>query len=85
MEKRLKNIQTSEQHSSELNISNVIGSFNRFEEFFRNQRDDVYYEGVKMDKKEILDLVKEFFKTVKENDEGMWKDGINGNTMSIGL
>lgn len=64
-----------------LNISDVSGSFNRFEEFFRNQRDDVYYEGVKMDKKEVLDLVKEFFKTVKENDEGMWKDGIDGSAV----
>jgi hypothetical protein len=67
--------------NSELNISDVIGSFNRFEEFFRNQRDDVYYEGIKMGKSEILDLVKEFFKTVKENDEGMWKDGMDGSAV----
>ncbi len=64
-----------------MNISDVIGSFNRFEEFFRNQRDDVYYEGVKMDKNEVLELVKEFFKTVKENDEGMWKDGMDGSAV----
>jgi hypothetical protein len=29
----------------------------------------------------VLDLVKEFFKTVKENDEGMWKDGIDGSAV----
>lgn len=75
------NIQSFEEFKENLNISDVSGSFNRFEEFFRNQRDDVYYEGVKMDKKEVLYLVKEFFKTVKQNDEGMWKDGIDGSAV----
>lgn len=79
--KNLKHIKKFNESNENLNISDVIGSFNRFEEFFRNQRDDVYYEGVKMDKKEILDLVKEFFKTVKENDEGMWKDGMDGSAV----
>jgi len=80
MNKDNKNTEV-ENTDKKLHISDVIGSFNRFEEFFRNQRDDVYYEGVKMDKKEILDLVKEFFKTVKENDEGMWKDGMDGSAV----
>jgi SLT domain-containing protein len=79
--KDLKHIKRFNESEENLNISDNSGSFNRFEEFFRNQRDDVYYEGVKMDKKEVLDLVKEFFKTVKENDEGMWKDGIDGSAV----
>lgn len=58
-----------------------MNSFKRFEEFFRNERNDVYYEGVTMDKKEVLNLVKEFLKTVKKNDEGMWKDGVEGSAL----
>ena len=45
----------------------------------------MFYQGDKMNKNEILKLVEEFFKTVKDNDEDMWKDGIDGNTTGIGL
>ena len=68
-----------------LHISDVMGSLSRFEKFFRNEYPTMFYEGDKMNKNEILKLIKEFFKTVKDNDEGMWKDGIDGNTMGIGL
>jgi hypothetical protein len=71
--------------NSELNISDVMGSLSRFEKFFRNEHPAMFYQGDKMNKNEILKLVEEFFKTVKDNDEGMWKDGIDGNTMGIGL
>ena len=68
-----------------LHISDVMGSLSRFEKFFRNEHPTMFYQGDKMNKTEILKLVEEFFKTVKDNDEGMWKDGIDGNTMGIGL
>jgi hypothetical protein len=71
--------------NSELNISDVMGSLSRFEKFFRNEHPTMFYHGDKMNKNEILKLVEEFFKTVKDNDEGMWKDGIDSNTMGIGL
>jgi hypothetical protein len=71
--------------NSELNISDVMGSLSRFEKFFRNEHPTMFYHGDKMNKTEILKLVEEFFKTVKDNDEGMWKDGIDGNTMGTGL
>ncbi len=68
-----------------LHISDVMGSLSRFEKFFRNEHPTMFYQGDKMNKTEILKLVEEFFKTVKDNDEGMWKDGIDCNTMGIGL
>ena len=68
-----------------LHISDVMGSLSRFEKFFRNEHPTMFYHGDKMNKNEILKLVEEFFKTVKDNDESMWKDGIDGNTMGIGL
>ncbi len=66
-------------------LADDMGSLSRFEKFFRNEHPSMFYEGDKMGKSEILKLVEEFFKTVKDNDEGMWKDGIDGNTMGIGL
>lgn len=79
-EQNLKNAQ-----NPKLGISDVMGSLSRFEKFFRNEHPTMFYQGDKMNKNEILKLVEEFFKTVKDNDEGMWKDGIDGNTMGIGL
>lgn len=66
-------------------IHDVMGSLSRFEKFFRNECPSMFYHGDKMNKTQILKLVEEFFKIVKDNDEGMWKDGIDGNTMGIGL
>ena len=68
-----------------LHISDIIGSLSRFEKFFRNEHPSMFYKSDKMNKNEILKLVEEFFKTVKDNDDGMWKDDIDGNTMGIGL
>jgi hypothetical protein len=84
MEKKIDN--TNDKNTDKkLIISDVMGSLSRFEKFFRNEHSDMFYEGDKMTKNEILKLVEEFFKTVKDNDEGMWKDGIDGNIMGIGL
>jgi hypothetical protein len=78
-------ITLQEAHELILRLSDVMGSLSRFEKFFRNEHPTMFYQGDKMNKNEILKLVEEFFKTVKDNDEGMWKDGIDGNTMGIGL
>ncbi len=82
----LKNTnKTSKNAEKELRISDVMGSLSRFEKFFRNEHPTMFYQGDKMSKNEILKLVEDFFKTIKDNDEGMWKDGMDGNTMGIGL
>jgi len=83
--KDLTHIKRFNESEENLNISDVMGSLSRFEKFFRNEHPTMFYQGDKMNKTEILKLVEEFFKTVKDNDEGMWKDGIDGNTMGIGL
>lgn len=83
--KHLKTPQQLNESTENLNISDVMGSLSRFEKFFRNEHPTMFYQGDKMNKNEILKLVEEFFKTVKDNDGGMWKDGIDGNTMGIGL
>ena len=84
MDKDNKNTEL-DNTDKKLHISDVMGSLSRFEKFFRNEHPTMFYQGDKMNKTEILKLVEEFFKTVKDNDEGMWKDGIDGNTMGIGL
>lgn len=84
MNKDNKNTKVNDT-DKKLHISDVMGSLSRFEKFFRNEHPTMFYQGDKMSKNEILKLVEEFFKTVKDNDEGMWKDGIDGNTMGIGL
>jgi hypothetical protein len=84
MNKDNKNIEL-DNTDKKLHISDVMGSLSRFEKFFRNEHPTMFYQGDKMNKTEILKLVEEFFKTVKDNDEGMWKDGVDGNTMGIGL
>lgn len=78
MNKNNKNTEL-DNTDKKLHISDVM------EKFFRNEHPTMFYHGDKMNKNEILKLVEEFFKTVKDNDEGMWKDGIDGNTMGIGL
>lgn len=85
MRNEAQNNTSTKNETSELNIADVMGSLSRFEKFFRNEHPKMFYDGDKMNKNEILKLVEEFFKTVKDNDEGMWKDGIDGNTMRIGL
>jgi hypothetical protein len=84
MNKDNKNTEVNDTEKK-LHISDVMGSLSRFEEFFRNEHPTMFYQGDEMNKTEILKLVEDFFKTVKDNDEGMWKDGIDGNTMGIGL
>ena len=84
MNKDNKNTKVNDT-DKKLHISDVMGSLFRFEKFFRNEHPTMFYQGDKMNKNEILKLVEEFFKTVKDSDEGMWKDGIDGNTMGIGL
>ena len=84
MNKDNKNTKVNDT-DKKLHISDVMCSLSRFEKFFRNEHPTMFYQGDKMSKNEILKLVEEFFKTVKDNDEGMWKDGIDGNTMGIGL
>jgi len=84
MDKDNKNTKV-DNTDKKLHISDVMGSLSRFEKFFRNEHPTMFYQGDKMNKTEILKLVEEFLKTVKDNDEGMWKDGIDGNTMGIGL
>jgi hypothetical protein len=68
-----------------IHISDVVGNLSRFEKFFRNEHPTMFYQDDKMNKNEILKLVKEFFETVKDNEDGMWKDGIDSNIMRTGL
>jgi hypothetical protein len=72
--------------NSELNISDVMGSLSCFEKFFRNEHPTMFYQGDTMNKTEILKLVEEFFKTIKDGDKIRTysyspKDGMEGDNL----